>query len=322
VDFDVLKAASWLTITPQQFEILHCIYRLREDGSTSSPKEIQKEYKRFSGKYLMKPNLFNILRILKGKNYIKSEGYGGYIIHFEGLREGLNSRGITLEKELTTFKSASSRIEEYFRKSSRIFEKPIVLFLEPNEWSKNITSSLRIATKYYSTTSFPNIALNQEVAAAISRPDYINILWERGVVKRDLTVQYLTDFNIEYLFNLVSKAYSNPKMAYKICLDSINQIQTHMDTHKNIQIYYQTSPLLFDLHMPENVIPLEFYSHIKGIHSENLGVVYLKSRDAAEATKQLFLDMITHGQLISGKKGNHILNLVRRRLKEQYGGVF
>jgi hypothetical protein len=316
VGLDVQNVGKLLGLTPQQFDILQCVYRLQVDDLQASPKAIQADYRKHTDKHLMKPNLFNILRILKGKAFIMQESYGTYNINFEAVNEAIKAEEERLRSELDGFQSIASRTEEYFRKVVTQHERPYVTYLEPHEFSKNISKSLQTATTYYSTTSFPNITFNPEVASAIKRPEYVNVLWVRGIIKQELTVKYLTDLNIEYLFNYVSKAYPDKDTSYRVCLDALNQLKAHIDGHENLEVYYQSTPLYLDIHMPENQTPKEFYSHLRGLRSEIRGVVYVKSRDAAHATKKLFQEMLDRCDRLQGAKGKRVISAKRKELKQ------
>lgn len=314
---DYKKVSDGLGLTPQQFDILQCIYGIQVDGHKASPKAIQADYRKHSGKYLMKPNLFNLLRLLKGKGYIVQANFGEYNVDIKSISESLKAREVSLSSELDDFKILSANVEDYFTKAASQYERPYVTYLELDYFSKNISKALQTATTYYSTTSYPNLTFNPDVASAIKRPEYVRVLWERAIVKKELVVKYLTDLNMEYLFNYVSKAHQNEETAGKICLDVLNQLQAHVESHDNLEIFYQDTPLYLDIHMPENLTPKEFYSHLRGLRSEIRGVVYVKSRDAAQATKKLFLEMLERGQRIEGPRGKRIISSKRKELKQR-----
>ncbi len=318
MDLNNQKIAGWLGLTSQQFDILQCIHFLQLEDRVASPKNIQAEFKRRNKKHLQKPNLFNIIKILRQKKLIKKSGFGEYVIEFEGIKKALADHEGRLTDELDKFQTISKKTEEYFSSAAREFERPHVSYLEPHQFSERINKALQKASVYYSTTSFPNISFNPEVAYAIKRPEYVKILWERGIIKKKLKINYLTDMNVEYLFNYVSKAYNEPETAYKICLDSINQLNTHIDTHDNLEIMYQETPLYLDIHMPIIRSPKEFYSHMRGLRSEILGVIYVRSRDSAEATKKLFQEVSGRGTLLKEKTKDKIIKKTREKLKQHH----
>lgn len=303
-----------LGLTLQQFDILSCISRIEVDGGVPSPKKIGERYHRDFQRIIQKPNLFTILKYLKTRGLIENKVKGSYSINHDGIKRCLeDSRASYLEKarEVTNLQEDVWKLFPVDHKT----KKPEVTYLEKNQFSEKIHSQLSKAQKYYSTTSFPNLCFNPEVASAISRPDYVRVLWDRAVVDGVLGVTYLTDLNPEYLFNYVSRAYPERDDAVNQCLQAVSQLESHVKNHENIQVYYQDTPLYLDIHMPVKTQPTEFFSHLRGLRSELLGVIYVKSEDAAKATKELFTKQAERALLLTKKNVKKRLGITRKELE-------
>ena len=315
-ELDSSKLASWLSLTPQEFGVLSCVFRLQDGRVDVSPHAIQEEYKSSTGRLIQKPNLFTVLKGLRARGFLERVGRGDYAVDVQGVKSVLAERACALEVEASEFKRASQKVDVFFRKSSKIQERPFVRFLAPSDWSRTVARSLRGASQYFSTTSFPNLSFDPKVASCVGRPEYVDVLWERCVIRGDVSVTYLTDLNVEYLHDFVSSAYQDTEVSQKVCLSVLDQLQSHIEETEKLKVYFWDEPLYFDLHMPVSDTPREYFTHLRGLRSEILGVVHVRSQDAAEASKALFLELAERGTLLEGSAGRKIINKTKKKVRE------
>ena len=78
----------------------------------------------------MKPNLFSILRVLKGKKCVRLIGYGSYTIDFEGVKGCLDQWRERYQRNLQEFDEVAGEIENYFLKIAENTKVPRVEYLK------------------------------------------------------------------------------------------------------------------------------------------------------------------------------------------------
>ena len=124
---------KWLGFTHQQFDIVKIVYRLRNRGIQPTPKSIQTEYKQEHKKYLMKPNLFTILRVLIQKGVIGKKGQADYILDQKGIKGIMENTRKFLDDELREFERTEKHVDQFFRELTYKREQPDINYLEESE---------------------------------------------------------------------------------------------------------------------------------------------------------------------------------------------
>ncbi len=166
------KVGEWLGLTPQQMDVLYCVYRLGSGGSRASPKNIQAEYRKLRGKYLMKANLFKLLKILKNIGCISKKGYGNYIVDFKGLNRLVDKRRHRFEEESKQFHRVAEDMEAYFSELASESERPLVRYYGYSETFNQLVERLPKSTTYYATTRFPMESYSYDLAKRLKVDEY------------------------------------------------------------------------------------------------------------------------------------------------------
>jgi hypothetical protein len=320
VELNFNKVAEYVGLTPQQFDVLQCIYRLQEWRKVTSPKSIQEEYRRHTSRYLMKPNLFNILRILKMKGCIVQSGYGEYGINFIGIKECLRSTKTDLTKDLKEFTEVESEIEKYFIKLNETVRPPRVEYLKYEPFFSSVSDDLKKANEYYITAKFPGIAYTLAPYEKLGRGEYFKTLWERAIDQRNLKVNYLTCLDPEYPYLHSLRVYKKKSRALRECESIFNNLENITSTFNNINIFYIKNPYGLDIVLPEDKFPETIYMFIRDGKMEVTGGIHIISRDIATRAKETFTALCNQATLLKGVKGQEIIEAKRKELMRRYGG--
>jgi hypothetical protein len=314
VPLDFCKVAEWIGLTPQQFDILKCVHLLYSNNSQASPKEIQAEYKRLTGKYLMKPNLFNILRTLKSKGCLKQSGYGAYIVDFTGLRRILECRKRELDKERESFDTIYGSLDTYFLEIVAEIDKPIVKYYGYSDAFNILVSRLERSTKLYATSRFPMVAYSIDLAKRLRIENYHHILWQKCIEEKTLTINYTTNLDIEYLIKQHLRAGFTVEQAYKGCLNVINTLETYVEDHPELCIYLPDQALGLDIILSEKVAPEDFIIFMRNEQNLILGGVYIKSKATALTAKNHFIATCNRAMILNSDNAAAVFNKVRINL--------
>ena len=314
-----IDAPSILGITDQQLNLLKTVYKLSSKNKAATPKEIELTYAKDFGGGIQKSNLFRQMKILQDKDFLTREGEANYKLNLEGLKKTLDQRKTEYQQKITHYEQLSNELEEYFKQATARPEQPIVEYFENKYFSLRMLKCLEKATTYYSTTSFPNITYGYGISENIDRREYVDVLNRRALISKNLSLYYLTDFNVDYLYNHVSKSLSDPEKCYRQCWALIDQLEEIVEKYDNIKIGYQSTHLFLDLHLPEAHEPIEYFSHVRGERSELLGVLYIRSPQISKQSKELFLSLFERAERVKGDNTKKILNKVKKELGGKYG---
>ncbi|MFH1403989.1 MAG: hypothetical protein ABIH11_06960 [Candidatus Altiarchaeota archaeon] len=312
---------KWLDLTQQQLDIVKIIYKIRQTPGKSTPNDIGKEYKRIHGKPILKPNLFTILKLLQKRGIVEKVGQADYSVDIDGLRDTLGKKRRYLEKQQTEFDKACQDTDEYFRKLTWQMDRPIVEYLDHDELYGKMAELLQDSEVFYSVANFPMISYTQKLNHGLAREPYTEALWNRCVKKEDLEVKYLTDLNVDYLFNHAFRVYGDPKLAYRECNTVINQLENQVESNKKLDVRYMEDPHGLDTGIFKRIgrEPDEFMLFVRDEHEDITGGLHVKSLDTARNALKMFNRGFEYADRLSGEAGKSIINRVREGLEQKYG---
>jgi hypothetical protein len=312
---------KWLELTQQQLEVLKVIYKLQQTPGKTTPKEISREYKRIHGKQILKPNLFTILKLLQKRGLLSKAGQADYKVDMEGIKKNLEDKRQTLEKQQTDFENACRHTEEYFQKLTWQLDRPIVEYLDHDELYQKMAEILQESETYYAVANFPMIAYTQKLNHGLAREPYTDALWNRCLKKEQLQVNYITDLNIDYLFNHAFRVYGDPKLAYRECHTVVNQLENQIQSSAKLDIRYLEDPHGLDtgIFQRKGREPDEFMLFVRDEHEDITGGVHVKSLDTARSALKMFNRGYEYAEKLAGKAGENSIGKTREVLKQKYG---
>ena len=312
---DIRKLGLWLGLTPQEFDILQCIYRLQLDGVQASPKVIQNKYRRRHGKILEKANLFKIARRLISLGYVVKKGRAEYILDFDGVQTGLDRKKSEYVETLDEFEELTGKLHEKFKKIVGQQSKPIIKYFNQIEYMQHVSKKLLTAKKYFITSKFPGIAYTYGPYSMIDRQKYYNVLLDRCMHKRDLDVNYLTSLDLDYPYSHSLKFYNgNTEKAKKECNVILDNLQNIMEEYDNIKIYTVDNPYGLDIILPENTHPEDLYLFIRNPKMDVIGGIYIKNQDLATKSKETFQTICKNATPLTGATGKRIISKTRKKI--------
>ena len=317
-DRELMKIAKWLEITDQQFEILLSIYKLEARGEETTPRNIEREYLNTYGRVPQRSNLFGQIRQLLSKNLVTKERQGLYSVDFDVMYTMLRDRRDRFIEELNEFNRVSERVRDYFKRAALQTTKHRVEYLNHSELYDALAESIRDVDRFYATANFPTIFYTYPLAAGIGRSSYTDMVWKRCFKKGELNVLYLTTLNIDFLFNHAFRVYGDPKRAYKECVIIIDQLWNQIETHDNLDIRYLKEPHGMDVFIPESYEPREFFIFTRDEHRNIIGGIRIRSPETAISAKQMFMHDFEYAEKLRGKKGEEIIENIKKELEEKY----
>ena len=308
----------WLKLTPQQFDIVKIIYKLRNRGLQPTPKNIQKEYKIEYNKYLMKPNLFAILRILIQKNVISKKGTADYLLHENGIRQIIGEARLKLDAEYSELERTQKEVDQFFKELTYKRETPDINYLEDEDIYKRLGEIIDESTIFYVVSDFPQISYTPEMTHALGRQPYTEKLWKK-INKQDIHVEILTTLDVDILFNHAFRAYEDPKTAYAESATIINRLKTQVKKHKNLDIRYSPEPSGLDVAISETKAPKEFMIFTRDEHNDIQGGINIKSRKTSSNALKTFKKTYNYSTPLNKKQGTEIITQTQNKLKNKYG---
>ena len=311
------KIAPWLSLTPQEFDILSCVFRLQAGGVRASPQEVQSEYKMCLGKYLAKPNLFHILKILMNRGFLLRVGRGEYGVDFDGLEAFIDTRSGEIQREYREFESLSSDVREYFKKSGIVDSRPVVEYLDYDVFFRRVSNSIKSAEKYFSTGKFPNILYPIDILNGIGRDSFGSVLHDRFFGEK-LEVNYITGLDLDNPYSHGLNIFGDVSKAYKVAENVIDRLEIYTERHDNLKVYYLEEPYGLDIIIPDSTKNEDCYMFIRDERMDILGGIYIKSPETKERAKKTFQNICASATLVRGKPGEKIIKKLRRKLKTEY----
>lgn len=315
--FDFGRVSGWLGLTGQEFRILKVIYRL-EDSGDASPGQVVKLFERLYGGRLYKSNLFATLRDMQALGIISKRGRGSYCVDFGGIQKFLEVKKTGLERELDDFSRVCEDTEEYFRRYIERPSTPRVEYLDYESLYARLTGSVNSCRVYNEVCSFPLLCYTPYLADSLGRGSLYQSLWKKCVTGKKIQVNYLTDLNVDYLFNQCFRTHGDPKTAYKEASSILNQVETLAHRCDNLQIRVLDEAYGMDSAIPEHEKPVEFYLFTRDEHQDIMGATYIRSHDSARDARKMFIHSFEYAEDITGNRGEAILKEMHKTLEEKY----
>jgi hypothetical protein len=316
VNSELQKVGVWLNLTPQQFDILQCINSIRGKGVEATPKEIQHEYKVLNNKYLMKPNLFNILRLLKGRGYIAQTNFGVYHVNFDRIEEALRLKKEDYINIIDDFDNIIDKVDGYFLQAHGRDSMPIVKYLDYDAFFQELTRHVRVAKVYYKVGKFAQTAYTARLTMDRRRGEYIRAIHD-NCAKRNLKVVYLMNLDLDYLYRNALRNFKDQKLAYKECEDTIGRLEELSNT-KNFNVFYTNHLLGIDLIIPERTQPSDVFLYVRDIRGGVIGGIQIKSPDVGKKARDVFLEECNSGINLKEPKGRKIISQLKQKLRKDY----
>lgn len=307
-----LDASEILGITPQQLRILKAVYSLERTDGKASPSLIDKKC---GG--LHKSNLFRQLRLLVEKGFLVKGGEGRYSVDFSGIKDAINARTRDYEKGLAQYMRLSGEIEEYFRKATLREGIPAVEYLGYDELFARMTKSLSKAGRYLATGKFPNILYKRNLAKAIGRARFWDML-HRLCFDEGKEIVYLTGFDLDSPYTHALAYYEDPKRAYKETLNIVDGIMDCAERHPNLKLMYLEKPYGLDILIPETKALTEHYQFVRDDRMNITGGIHIRSPETTRQARETYENMLQAAILVAGKDGARIVKGLKRQLKERY----
>lgn len=323
MDLEFQKLGNWLNLTEQQFQILTAVHQLHLRDEASSPKNIVAEYKGISNKLIQKPNLFTILKTLSEKKLLRKTGQASYALDFDGLRDLLSDKREVKQKELNQLDRILMETEEYFRKRLKPREQPEVNYLDHDALFKKLADAVNHSTGYCVVGNFPSIAYTYPVYSGLHREEYMNALLENALKKKTLNVSFLTNMDVDYLFNHAFMTLGDPARAYRECRIMLQQLRNILDSNENVDVRYHEDPHGLDVAIPEKREddPTEFIIFTRDEHKNIMGGVHVKAGEPARQAKHMFKRLFNYAEKLEGKTAEKIIQKIEEQLDEKYGVI-
>ncbi len=315
MDLVIDSIQDWLDVTPQQLEIVQSIYKLELDELTASPKQIQQEYRKRTGKYLMKPNLFNILRILQQRGYVAREGVGDYHVNLDGIKHNLKAKESKLRKDLENFINVSANVESHFIRLADRMRRPAIQYLDQMSLYNEIADKLSRAERLYATARLPAIAYTYASYAAIGRGPYHRILQERALIKMDLEVDYLTCLDTQSAYRHSMELYQDQQRALREAQVISSNLGKIIKNYPLISISYLPDPFGCDMLLSERGKQTELFMFLRDQKMEVRGGMHIRCRNAAHQAKETFMSLKGSSLPLSGLNGARFIKSKTKELE-------
>jgi hypothetical protein len=314
-EFNFDTVGKWLSTTEQQFHIIKTLYKLESKNAEATPKNIGKEYTRLYGKIIQKPNLFTILRALLEKNLIQKDANSNYRIKFDGIRHALGKHKEHIESEGSEFKKAYSSTEDYFRRNMPKSDRPTVDYYDRKELYAEILKSLSGCDTMHIAGDFPSISYTFNIATVSEQLEYLQAVWKRCFKEKNLTINYLTTLDVDYLFAQALLALEEPKLAFKECELILQQLENQVEAYSKLNVKVVEEQRSMDVCIPLKERPAEFFLFIKDEHKDITGGIRIKSPETASQAENMFHQGFNYAEDLTAKA----LRKAHKKLEQEYG---
>ncbi|MCD6523303.1 MAG: hypothetical protein J7K68_06215 [Candidatus Diapherotrites archaeon] len=295
--------SKWLGITEQQLEIIKAVQKLQLNNEKTTPKRIEEQYKKTTGKHIQKPNLFNQLRTLVEKGILSRTDSAEYIISYNNIKYEILKTKQILSDEIKEIEKANLDIESFMRKISSTPLRPILRYYNESEFYDELAKLIQSADAFYCTTKFPAVTF----ASIINEGgwDYYKVLYKRAIIDKDLEVFYLTDFTVKNLLHFV-KMLRKKDAARPI----VTRLSNVLKECPNIHINYVPNMYGMDIAMPEQGFPKTFFVMIRDSDMYTTGGLYIDSPEIATDVKGLFLRNFEKGKPVTSRVLSSVMGLI------------
>jgi hypothetical protein len=310
----------WLNLTPQQFDIVTAIYRLRNRGLRPTPKAIQGEYLSSQGKSIIKPNLFNLLRELQSRKVLVRPAPAEYAIDQDGVRAALESSKRRLSEDMQELERTHSQTEQLFKDITYKREHPDVNIIEGQKMWATLAKMLDCSEEFNIAEDFPTIAYTPEIAAANGREPYWEAL-RRAQSGRRIRLNITTPLNTDTLFLHAFRAYEDPRTAYRETNALLGRLQTVAETAKNIDIRFTEAPLGLDLAASKSKEPSEFAVLTRDEHNQISGAIHIRSHKSAASAQRTLSEAHQAATPLKSPQGAAKMSRVRHQMRGRFGSI-
>lgn len=311
---------GWTGLTGRESDILKIVYRLQAGGGDTSPESIVGEFKRVFRTPIRKPNLFHILKNLREKGYLVHEGYGSYRIDADGLNQALAERQQMLQEKEGELAGFRKDLEGSLRRLSYGLTPPKVDYLEYHDFWKRMGEMSRETDKLSLVASFPQIAYTRTVYRTLGREKYMEPLYREATRKKGVRLEYLTDLDVDFLFNHCFRSLEDPRKAYRETVRILDTLENLVEKQPNIDVRHLPDPHGLDVairHKEEE--PIEFMLFIKDEHQDLMAGILIKNPAIAKNSHQMFTRGYEYATPLTSRQGREILGETRENLEKKYG---
>ncbi len=317
----IQKIPRWLGVTRQQFDIIEAISSLQKRNEEASPKAIIEEAAKLTdGSKIQKSNFFAQLKVLREMGYVKRVSEASYEVDFDAIKKSLDKTQKVVDEEVEELKVIRSKAEEYFKHLSFRKKEPTVSFFEYDDMYEKAAQILKSAKVCYVTGIFPRILYAQS-PSLMNTPGarkYSQTLWEKCIKEDELEVNYLTHFDVKYLFERLMEDYNNPAIAYEEIKMVLNNLVDFIEQNEKLKLYYLDSPYGLDMIIPHNEFLDEFFLMVRNDSNKGIGAIYIDSPELAEKFKSLFETECGKGVEMMGEKAVAVVKKLEKRLESVY----
>jgi len=183
----------------------------------------------------------------------------------------------------------------------------------------SMSQTLKDASRFQVVTSIPNIILSRQIATGLHRETYNEALYKRAVKNKKLELQYLTDLNIDHLFNTCFRLLGEPKLAYREAQATLDRIDPLLKQNPNIQIRYHEDPHGLDIAVKTTQHPQEFILFIKDEHGTIEGGLKINSAETSRNAHQMFTRGYQYATALTETQGQKQTKKIKQKLKQKYG---
>jgi len=311
---------KWLGLTQQQQGIVEAISALQQKASKTSPNLILLEHAAITGSPKMqKSNFFTQLKILRGKGYVKKAGEASYQVDFEAIKNALQHVQAAMSKETEELKKAKAMVEQRSLLSPKEHSQ-MVRFFEYEELYYKLAEIGETAEKCQLTGVFPRIlyAHSPSLMYTPGAQRYSQALWSRCIMDKKLEIDYLTTFNIGYLFNTLYAVYKEPTPAYEEIRVMLNNLENLLQQNEKLNLRYSEGSYGLDMVIPYRGKLEELFIMVRDETRKGIGTVYIHSPELAIRFKELFEEKWKRAIDMRSPKAKAVYSKLERDLELTY----
>lgn len=284
------RICEWLGLTEQQRRILEVVMSLRAEGIKAGPGEIRDgEAELSGGATIQKSNFFGQLKRLREMGYLRKAGPANYDVNLAKVKEQL---GLRKERALKETEELARAVEKPENSLFRLSENRglEVTFLPGEAWQERFADMATGSKRCLITGVFPKMVYGHSPLFMESEGGrkYSSRLWDLCVRKKTLSVAYLTRLDTDYLLKNLRNAGASQAAARAEVGKLLESVRTLLRSNKNLEIYYSPDPYGIDIGMPNADKLSEFFLFFRNRDKDEIGSVYLNSRQTARQFKDLF----------------------------------
>lgn len=310
---------DWLNLTQRELEILKLIYRLDLDERPTTPEEITREFKKVFRVEIQKPNLFHLLKKLRQQGIIQKLGYGRYSLDFIQIEKKLGETEEKFKKNQEEFEKIRVDLVSNFKRLAWNLTPPQVQYLKYEQFYKKMGDIAVDSEIFCIVGSFPQIAYSRQISNGLQRKDFIEPAYKHYIGKQKSQLKYLTDLDIDYLFNQCFRVLEDPKKAYRETENTLDRLETIIEKTPNLDIRYLDDPHGLDVAISIKEEPEQFILFIRDEHQDIMAGINIKSKDTAKNAHQMFNKNYEYATPLNKKQGKKQIQKTRQQLKQKYG---